>query len=449
MEQRKFSLYRKISKVIEILTAVIVLMGIVYGLNYLYVEATGSYVWFRILWHNYYEDRGKIDNLYLGSSHVYMDIDPQILDELNGQYNFNLATPKQALNGTFYLLREADQDNELSYVYLEMYYVCSVNDWALDRDRAYLNWENIDFMELSFNKIEYMIANGGLDKCLENLFPFTRYRTKLGDGEYVKQVTKYKKEEEYLVFHYHQNYEDGNGYTEYIPQGFRYDTKVYSECARCYEQQYLLTEDSMGDKSKQYCRKVIEYCQRKDIPITLFVSPINDLQLISTEGYDNYINEVREIAKEYEIPFYDFNLAKEQYFSLQQDQHFRDVEHLNSYGAAMFTPFFYEVVSREEAENEAYFYASYADKLKETAPAIYGIYFRDSEASRTVWIASNRDSEMEYRVILTSNEGESYMIQDFDTNKEFTVSRGEEGICTITARMKGASKEIQTMEIDY
>ena len=66
-----------------------------------------------------------------------------------------------------------------------------------------------------------------------------------------------------------------------------------------------------------------------------------------------------------------------------------------------------------------------------------------------MWIASNRDSEVEYRITLTPKEGEPYMVQNFDTNKEFTVSRGEEGICTITARMKGSSEEIQTMEINY
>lgn len=439
---------RFISKGIEILAAILIFTGIVYGLNHLYVKADGSYVWYRILWHSYYENRGKIDNLYLGSSHVYCDIDPQILDEINGQCNFNLSTHAQALNGTFYLLKEADKDNELSHVYLEMNYICSVNDTIIN-NAGNRNWNNIDFMQPSFNKIEYMAANGGLDKCLENLFPFTRYRTKLGDKEYVKNVTTQKMGEEYLAFQYHQDYADGNGYIEYMPQGSCYSTKVYPECERCCEQRFVLTEDSLGDKSEQYCRKIIEYCQRKGIPITLFVSPINDLQLISTEGYDNYINEIRKIAEEYEIPFYDFNLAKEQYLPLQQDQHYFDVEHLNSYGAAVFTPFFYEVVSGQEDENEKYFYDSYADKLKGTTPAIYGIYYRNAEESRTMWIASNRDSEMEYRVMLTPNEGEPYIVQEFSTNKEFTVSQKEQGIWTITARMKGSHEEIQEMEIEY
>ncbi|MBD5507128.1 MAG: hypothetical protein HDR05_03495 [Lachnospiraceae bacterium] len=439
---------RIIRKGIEVLAAILVFVGIVHGLNYMYVEMNGSYMWHRIVWHSYYENRGKIDNLYLGSSHVYKDIDPRILDELNGQYNFNLATPVQVMNGSFYLLKEADQDNELSHVYLEMYYACSADDWAINNE-YYRNWNNTDFMEPSFNKIEYMIANGGLDSCLENLFPFTRYRTQLGDGEYVKKVTAYKKEDEYHTYQYHRDDGIGTSKAEFMPKGYYYTKKEYSDHNMIYKQSYVLTEDSMGDKSEQYCRKMIEYCQRKDIPITLFVSPMNDLQLISTEGYDHYINEVRKIADEYEIPFYDFNLAKEQYLPIQQNQYFQDLGHLNCYGVEVFTPFFYEVISGEAIENEKYFYASYADKLKETAPAIYGIYYRSDEGSKTVWIASNRDSEMEYRITLKPKEGEPYTVQDFDTNKEFTLSQGEEGICTITVRMKGSSEEIQTMEINY
>lgn len=439
---------RIIRKGIEVLAAILVFAGIVHGLNYLYVEVDGTYVWYRILWHSYYEDRGEIDNLYLGSSHVYSDIDPRILDELNGQNNFNLSTHSLSLNGAYYLLREAVRDNELSHVYLEMYYACSVNDKTIDSE--YRNWSNTDFMEPSLNKIQYMISNGGLDKCLENFFPFTRYRTKLGDREYVKWVTTYKKGEDYQAYQYHQDFDDGNGYAEYMPKGYRYTTRVYPDYRRCYRQEFNLTEESMGDRSEQYCRKVIEYCQRKDIPITLFVSPIYDLQLISTEAYDNYIKEVREIAEEYEIPFYDFNLAKEQYLPLQQDQHFHDAGHLNCYGAAVFTPFFYEVVSGEESENEKYFYPSYADKLKETAPAVYGIYYRKSEESKTIWIASNRDSEMEYRIILTPAEGEQYMLQDFAENKEFSVSPEEQGICTIVARMANHPDDVvRTMEINY
>lgn len=82
------------------------------ALDYIYVSDSA---WERILWHNFYKDDGKIDNIYLGSSHVYCDINPMQLDDMNGQFNFNLSSGAQRLNGSYYLLKEADKNNSLSH----------------------------------------------------------------------------------------------------------------------------------------------------------------------------------------------------------------------------------------------------------------------------------------------------------------------------------------------
>ena len=76
-------------RIARIMARVLIFCVVLSGLNYIYVDVPP---WERILWHNFYQSEGKIDNLYLGSSHVYYDIDPFLMDELNGQYNFNLST---------------------------------------------------------------------------------------------------------------------------------------------------------------------------------------------------------------------------------------------------------------------------------------------------------------------------------------------------------------------
>lgn len=196
--------------------------------------------------------------------------------------------------------------------------------------------------------------------------------------------------------------------------------------------------------------------KKKEIPITLFVSPIYELQLISTENYDNYVNQIREIADEYGVTLYDFNLAKAEYLPIQDVRYFRDIGHLNADGAGMYTKFFHKVVSGDASENKKYFYDSYAEKLQNTAAAVYGIYYRDVEESgqnagrlRNIWVASNRDEGMEYRIILTPDDSEQYMVQDFSGNKAFTTDKSEHGICTIVYRMKDTPESVQTVEINY
>lgn len=436
-----------IARVAGLLLGFVTFTMISFMLNQMYVEAE-EITWYRILWHCFYEDKGKIDDLYLGSSHVYRDIDPSLLEELSGRCHFNLASPSLPLNGSYYLLREADRMNELQHVYLEMFYL--VNNDDTEMLEYWRNWNNTDYMKTSLNKLEYMAAIGETDQYVSILFPFSRYRVNLGEWEYVKTQLEERGQENYRAFRREIDYEDGNG-TEIVERrGYLRSTRIYQNDKKCYPQNVTLSGYSMSEKNKDYLERIIEYCKKRDIPITLFVSPMNDLQLLSTLQYDDYITEIRRLAAEYGISFYDFNLAKEEYLPLHSGEYFRDAGHLNADGAEVFTPFLYQVL--EEGDCGDCFYESYEEKLRNLPPAVYGIYYSnqtEEEGRRTMWIASNRDSEMEYRVILNPEAGTAHMVQDFDENKEFSVSSEEHGVCRITVRMKGETNEVQTMEIDY
>lgn len=463
-----------LNRISGILGALIIFILITDVLNYMYVNVEEIRLP-RILFHYYYEDEGKIDNIYLGSSHVYSDINPMQLDEINGEYNFDLATSSQRLNGSYYLLKEADRNNSLSHVYLDLYYTFIVKTGIdLDSDpineAQHWNWQNTDYMKNSFNKLEYMFSIAGVEKYTDIFLPFSRYRANLDNWDYINKVIEEKNSDNYLAYIHHTDYDNGT-YSEYIRQGYLYSTKEITNEKKMRYKSGGLGEDPMGEESKEYLYKIINYCKKRDIPITLFVTPIKDFQLINLNSYDNYIDQVRGIAKECGVDFYDFNLAKSEYFSLDSIKDFRDFTHLNTAGAKVFTDFFAKVVSGTASENEKYFYSSYAEKLQREPPRIYGLYYQDANNNeiaedeevvsdlenietadgqiRTLWIASNRESGMEYKIVMTSDEGEQYIVQDFSENKEFTLSTDEHGICTILARMKDDPEEIQTLEISY
>lgn len=447
-------LQRMIKRTLKILAAFTIFHMGISALNYAYEEVIP---WYQILWHHYDESKGTIDNLYLGSSHVYCDIYPQQLDRLNGQSNFNLSSPMQLLNGSYYLLREADADNTLSHIYLELYYFCSSKDnfnedlEPVESNEFYLrNWLHTDFMPPSVNRLAYMLSIGPPDAYADILFPFVRYRSKLDNWDYVKENTEEKRTESFKSYSYHYDHQDGNGYDEYWKQGYFYSSRQSKDQDRLFEQSRILTENSLGEQSEYWLRKIIEYCQRKNLPLTLFISPIDELQLVSTENYDNYVCQIKTIANEYDLDFYDFNLAKEEYLPIQSGTCFRDLGHLNYTGASMFTPFFYKVISGNAKDNADYFYDSYAEKLRETPPALYGLYYRDCNEIRTFHIASNRSQEMEYRIIITPEEGEQYCLQDFHTNTIFTLPTTSHGVCTIVARMADTPEQIvRTLEINF
>lgn len=280
----------------------------------------------------------------------------------------------------------------------------------------------------------------------------------MGDWNYISDRLHQRKEKDYHNYQWETEWEDGNGYRLIHEKGFGTSTKILEDQNKYIRQKVALNESSMGKQSEKYFRKIIEYCLRRNISITLFVSPINDLELISTQDYDAYIRELRELAAEYDLAVYDFNLAREEYLPLQDSRYYMDAGHLNAAGVSLFTPFFYEVIRGGEADAQKYFYDSYREKLRELPPAIYGIYYSDCQdeeeieqgAVRKMWIASNRELEMEYKIMMKPDEGAQYMIQDFGENKAFEVSSEEHGMCTIVARMKGTRNEVvQTMEIRY
>lgn len=432
MDTRKSIVLTKwIKRIFKMIFAVLGFQFIVWGLNYVYVDAEQP--WYRVMWHHYYEDEGKIDCVILGSSHVYCDINPELLNNEGNNYWFNLASPGQRLIDSYYLLKEADQGNELSHVYLELYYDCSTKDSLKDDidpiediticDRS---WQNIDNMRNSLNKIQYILSVIKKENAVELLFPFCRYRIKLDDWEYIKQTIDKKRGVDYLNYEYHYDYEDSNGYFDYRGQGYFYSTREFY--GHLFGQSRVLEKNPMGDMSKEYLKKIISYCQNRDIAITLFVSPMNDLQLLSTENYDNFLQEVKDIAREYCIDFYDFNLVKDGYLPIYAKEYFYDMGHLNGAGANLFTAFFHKIISG--ADNQSYFYSSYREKMQETPATIYGLYYQDAE-DRTFYIASNRDEGLEYKVVITPATGEPYKVQDFSTNKKFSLPLDEHGVCSV------------------
>lgn len=194
-----------------IISGMFLFVMIVRVLNYMYVEDED---WGRLLWHSFYEEAGKIDNLYLGSSHVYWDLDPYQLDRLNGQWNFNLASSGQSLEGTYFLMREADQYNRLSHVYVELYYGCNAKEEfgggrdLLETNLVY-NWRNTDYMRFSLNRLQYMITMAKPEKYPEVFCGFSRYREYLGNWGYVEQRIERKRSREYIDYKTRYDFDDG------------------------------------------------------------------------------------------------------------------------------------------------------------------------------------------------------------------------------------------------
>lgn len=410
-------------------------------LNYMYEDYNFNN-WTIRLWEDYYSCKENIDNLFIGSSHVYCSLNPAILDELNGKNNYNMASNSQKLNGSYYVLREVDKKQKLEHVYLETFYLLSTgaDGEYKNADVLYFDWHNSDCMKPSLNRLEYKLTMSRPENYPETFLNFLRYRDRLFDVDYVIEQIKCKNSEEYLTRTMNGHYRD-KGY--YYSEDETQPDRLYTQDVT------ILDEEPLTQDAEKYLRKIIEYCQKNGMEITLYSAPFHELLHYSTQNYGAYIQQISDIADEYGIEYYDFNLCKSEYLDLQSLDNYKDLGHLNVKGAEKFTKLFAEVMQNNVQDNQKYFYSSIEEKYEEFGEKVYGISSVSYDAD--LWkmeIESSMPEDTEYRIVLETEEG-SRMVQEFSTNKTFFVPKEETGTCFIIIRKTNEAQTESLMEIKY
>ncbi len=457
------------------LIGVVLLFSMLCGLlNYIYVPRE-SYE--KVLFESYYE-QDNIDNIFMGSSHVYCDIDPYLLDEINGQNNFNMSSPCQRWDDTYYLLKQANKENDLKHVYLECYYM----DLAVNRvwDSKLGDYKNVDFMndianyawpwrltremKYSINRFAILFNSSDKDHVMETIFPFLRYRGNLFDWNNISStiINKRMMKDEKTFTRYGKD-ASGNSYKiETLPKGVeRSSGRFLSDAEKKYKIKFDLSRQLLGPESEKYFRKTLAYCKQHNLPVTLFISPIYDVQLLSTTDYDNYVNSVKYIADEYGVELYDFNMIKDEYLDIKHGEYFNDMDHLNVEGSKLFTRTMWDIVNDDvDGHNGDMFYATYKEKLKNEQPEIYGLYYYEKDpredeleedgspvySSKVYFIATGMD-DAKYRISRTVwDSDEVELVQDYDSSLTFELPAYQGGIVTIEA-VRG--NENYKIEVEY
>lgn len=441
------SLLRIIKRIISVVLIVAVLFAAIRVMNEIYFEEEP---WNHILWNSFYK-QNSIDNIFIGSSHVYCDVNPFILDEINGMDNFNLSAGSLTLSASYYLLRETNRVYDLKNAYVELYYVPNTGPNSADSEATIKNnWRTIPYLKPSLNKYEYVFSTVDSSRYVETLIPFVRYRSRLFDGGYINTVRDNKNTEEWKNYKYVA--ESDAGVIEYMQKGFcRLDHTIESANAYLYcTQVNLETEGLLTEDNCEYIQKIIDYCKSENINIKFFINPIYETQVLSSRDYDAYYQQVLDIVNSNNVELYDFNLCKAEYLDIMHQQYFQDNGHLNETGAEMFTPFLWSVLASTYEENEIYFCKSYLDKISLDEPELYGIYYENSDEGKVCTFASNTNSELEYSIVFMPEEGDPVTIQDFSINKEFIIpSEISGGVLQVEARLINTETIVSEFEIKY
>lgn len=417
--------------------------------------------WSRAMFHDFYTRQENIDTLFLGSSHVYCGLNPGILKEKTGESCFNMATPSQPLNGSYYLLKEAVKYHDISHVYLELYFGQSTGEEGKfkEADQLPRNWRNTNYMKPSLNKLSYMLTMSEPSLTYMTFLPARRYSKDFFEPEKIKETIRQKRTENYKNY-YVENVLNGVVET-YVKDGFYY-SEHKAEGGVLYDiiRPGSFSEKPMTKDAEIYLRKIIEYCKDNQITLTLYCIPVTDYQASLYGDYDRYVSQINEIAAEYELFFYDFNLCKEEVLELTDDALFRDKGHLNVYGAEIFSTCFAEFFKGLEEGRltyEDYFYPTYREKLAHSRERILGLLVEKGEeaAQEGTWytvtpIHNLKNKEIEYLIYTEDAQGEKQIRTDWKNSGEASVSfqipKGS-GTIFIEARPKGETETTNFVQI--
>lgn len=389
-------------------------------LEYLLVVRDG---FTELLMTDFYEMEENIDNIYLGSSHVHYNIQPEILDEITGENNFNLSTGLQPMNASYYLLREADKRQKLSHVYLEISVGLVTGDYGKITDYTQLpnNWRVLNYVKPSFNKLEWMLSASEPQYYYLTFIPSIRYHKEFLDGKHMANRLKEKLADKNTTW---------NG--GYVYKGYRDDRTTIDGMYLKNKEEIILGNNPISQEVIIYMDKIMKYCHDNGIELTIFTSPIADCEMLNIKDYDNFLFQMREIVSEYQVPYYDFNLCKSEYLNLQDEKLWRDTNHLNFWGAEIFTHFLGEVnESAKKGEDVTkFFFDSYGQK-KEMSSFLGGLRvmtLADDSDEVTVsvdTIDNFKDKrEVEYKVyLLDEEENEESLIQDWGTQNIFVLNK--------------------------
>lgn len=437
---------KTMKRVASVAAVILLFLGCMNGMRFLLTDDTSSYT--RLMMHELYHTKENIDLAFVGSSHVYRSLVPEVTDAGFGAHTFNLGTSSQPMDGSLALIRELAAGNEVRQIYLEMYY--GIASMCSYQERTELTSVYIisDYMKPSLRRLSFLTQAVPKPYWPDGFLLARRNWKKFFDADYVKNVIAAKQTESYR----NCTWVKSEGQTEYyVERGFVANDAVAPENGFYPSAYSPVLLDEISDDWKRSLRQIIRFCKKKNIALTLFISPMQEAVIAGKGNYDAYHQLVRQIAKEEQLEFYDFNLVKPQYFITAGNRYFKDEDHLNTAGAYAFSRLFGDFFTGKIAQEDL-FYDSFEEKLAGTKPSVYGLagFYEDAGAgTKYARIISSRPSGMEYRISVRTQAGEERALQDFSENTQIALPLEEQGVLTIRWRMKENPEQGGELELVY
>ena len=307
------------------------------------------------------KDDSDLDMIYVGTSACLEDIDPSVVDERTGLVSYNMGTNSQTYVCSKRAIAEAIEDHNISrvvFVFDEAYLMEGmVHNARAEASFLQAKSRGDSISGKLTNTFSYIFAPENLGEVysLNYFFPWLVNRIQPKNGMFLKEMqiklglvepviadsNNLREEDGFKPFHYTINYDN----------------------LSCNDQRFDASK--VSDEALNELKNIIELCSENGVSLYFVVPPYPTATILSWgSSYMERIEYMKDFLSDYDIGYYDFNLAKPALYA-HNSGYFKDESHNNAAGANAFSKSLGELLSRlSTGENMDYcFYEDYESYL--------------------------------------------------------------------------------------
>ena len=347
------------------------------GVAFILKDDTESYA--RVLMHEFYS-QDNIDILYCGASHVSHGITPVIADSITGKNNFSTGTASQTIEGTYAILQQAIKQYKIEKVFLEMDFAVSAKHAKNDRNGFAADYIVSDYIKDPSIKYNYLFSISSPKYYVNHLLPIGKDKhMTLNPKKFIKKIKS-------IVTGQYFKYDYISSDSEYDGKGCVLNIDVIKNGSFSNNtEQGKIKLENISEEYKNIIDKIIKLCKNNNVELIFYSMPCSDFYLAEKSNYDDYYFWCKDFLSQRGFEYYDFNLVKEEYLTLE-DEDFTDDNHFSKQGVYKWTRAFCNCFFTEGISLEKMFYASYSQKLQNHPDKIYGLELLPSQDKKTIKI---------------------------------------------------------------
>lgn len=262
-------------------------------------------------------EKDSVEMVFIGSSHQFCSIDPDLLYEEYGINSFMLATSAQTIPMSYYAAMEAIEYQHPKAIVLEVLY-CSNDFRTVTPEMSHTFFDGMPLCEAKKLAIEDLIEE---EERIYYYLNLGRYHTRW------KELTITDFESDLTA-----------------PRGRYYsqDVKYNGAIPVISEQE----KEPMPEEMEKYMDMLVELCAENHVELILYVAPFNALyddeytreDLFRRQRIFNYIGDY---AEEKQLRYYNLFYELDE-LQLDGNTDYKDTQHFNCYGQEKFTRYMVE-----------------------------------------------------------------------------------------------------------